>query len=488
MARETLRKSFSALVKQDVIGQDVIISNIVSDSRKVNAGSLFCAVAGAESDGHDFIDSAIDNGAAAIVMECPKELAVPSAVNAQLKSELSDIASRFYDEPTKKMHMIGVTGTNGKSSVVSFVRQLLSLLGENCASIGTLGVEILDATWATDNTTPGAIELQKLCYDVSQEKVKNIAVEVSSHALDQYRCEAIHFDTAIFTNLTHDHLDYHQTMEAYLQAKKKLFLMSCLQNIIINQDDEYSKQIQSDTNPAAKCWSYSLGSDSADLYLHKRTIENGKQVMQWCFNGEIYKISSPLVGLFNIANLMAAFLAVIAKGFDPKLVAHACSNVVSVAGRMQFIPEHSKEVLAIVDYAHTPDALANTLQALVEYKKAKLICVFGCGGDRDKAKRPEMAKIAEYYCDAVIVTADNPRKEKNLDIAEDICKGFSGNNYKVIHDRKDAITEAVAMANADDVIVVAGKGHEKYQIIGNQVLDFDDVEVLAQLLGGDVCH
>ena len=481
-----ISKPLSSIVEQPVVGSDVLISGITLDSRSVEAGNLFCAMKGECSDGHLFIHSAVEHGAAAVAVESGEYVGreqVSYVVSPVLKEEVGVIASRFYDEPTKKMSVIGVTGTNGKTSISSYVAQLNRLLGNECGEIGTLGVRYSSTVQETKNTTPDAITLQHYFYDMHQQGIDRAVMEVSSHAMVQNRCKGVSFTTAVYSNLSHDHLDYHGSFEAYLAAKLQLFSLPDLAFAVVNLDDDYSQQVIGAVNKGARLITYSLANQEADVFLTDVSKSNGnyKAILNFC--GEKVEIETVLVGEFNLCNLMAAVIAVREQGYSLSEVAGQCKNILPVAGRMQLV-KNGQGIMAVVDYAHTPDALENVLKSLKEHISGRVITVFGCGGDRDQEKRPLMGKIADHYSDYVVITADNPRSESVDLINQQIVNGMQidSKNHCVLADRKQAIRYAVDMAEKMDCILVAGKGHEKKQIIGDVALPFDDVEVLAEAL------
>lgn len=481
-----LSKPLSSIVSQPIIGADILVSGVTLDSRVVTSGNLFCAIKGECQDGHKYIDAAVRNGAVAVAVESEAYTKIDHisyVVSPALKEELGEIAARFYNDPTRKMFVAGITGTNGKTSISSYIAQLLYMLNQECGEIGTLGVRYRDNTIATKNTTPDAITLQQCFYQMSQEGITNAVMEVSSHSMVQHRCKGIHFATAVYSNISHDHLDYHGTFENYFAAKMQLFSLPELPLAIINLDDAYSSRVIASINKHTKLLTYSLKNSAADIYLSDIQYLKDKYQALLHYKNTVVEIETCLVGEFNLYNLLAAFAVVCERGFDIYTLAALCAKVLPVSGRMESVT-NTLGISAIVDYAHTPDALENVLLNLKKNIRGKVITVFGCGGDRDKSKRPLMAAIAEKYSDYVVITADNPRSESLDNIIQQIESGMTegSKQYVVCSDRKQAITIAVNMASASDCILIAGKGHEKTQTIGKNIMPFDDIKVLAEAL------
>ncbi|NRB39808.1 MAG: UDP-N-acetylmuramoyl-L-alanyl-D-glutamate--2,6-diaminopimelate ligase [Pseudomonadales bacterium] len=483
---------FSSLTNKTIYGQDIVLSGISLDSRHIKAGDLFCAIKGAAVDGHQFISQAIKNGAAAILMqEKPADdISVAYAVDADLANNLGELASRFYAEPSQHLYVAGVTGTNGKSSVCSYISQILTLLNRSHGEIGTLGIHYQDSSGvrhekSTINTTPDAISLQGCFAEMLDAGVQSIAMEVSSHALAQGRCNSIAFNSAVFTNLSHDHLDYHGTLEAYADAKLKLFRTEALQVAIINVDDAISDKIQRILPAQLACKTYSIADETADYYFQNIRLSQSGIQAQLIHQSEVYDCELALLGRFNCHNVLAAIAVVHHQGVALKTITSILPLLKPVRGRMQLL-KNTLGLTAVVDYAHTPDALENVLSVLREITEGKIHLVFGCGGDRDQTKRPLMAKAAEAFADNIIVTADNPRSESLKIINAEIMAGFTANKVQVIEDRALAIVEAVSAAKEGDVVLIAGKGHEKYQILADGKYAFDDVAQLTRALDGGI--
>jgi UDP-N-acetylmuramoyl-L-alanyl-D-glutamate--2,6-diaminopimelate ligase len=467
------------------------INGLTTDSRQVEPGNLFIALSGARVDGQQFIASACAKGASVIAVEASAtRLAgsidwigeVPLLAVDKLSTRLSQLADDFFGSPSHHMNVIGVTGTNGKSTCVSLVAQLHNLTGCSAGTIGTLGAFLGDdPVFEFGMTTPDAVLCQKLLAQFRIAGAAAVAMEVSSHGLDQGRVSAVQFQSAIFTNISHDHLDYHGTLKHYAAAKQKLFEMDGLQTAIINLDDPHAQQMVNAARPRAKVLTYSLLHFAADIFATDIQYSTHgvefRLVTPW---SEAW-VLSPLLGEFNVYNLIAAFASVVSAGVDFQTALGAIPKLLAVPGRMQKITVPA-DVIAVVDYAHTPDALAHAIAATRVHTSGCLWVVFGCGGDRDRTKRPAMAKIAERFADVIVVTSDNPRSENPESILAEICLGFRDKEPTKIVGREQAIHFAIANAAPGDVILIAGKGHENYQIIGEQSLPFDDVLVATSAL------
>lgn len=467
---------------------DIEITGLQNDSRKVKPGCLFFAYPGAVADGRIFVQQAALAGAAAIVYEpdCrPISVVFPSHIPClpvpQLGTKLASIASRFYDEPTRGLSVTGVTGTNGKTTIAYQLAQAYDLLGQRAAYVGTLGQGQVQALEPLANTTPDALCLQQFFHEYQQSGIQHVCMEVSSHALSQGRVDHIDFTQAIYTNLSHEHLDYHHTMLSYANAKAILFAMPSLKWAIINHDDAYSQLMTKALHNTCKKLTYGL-QDGCDV-----------QAVNWQISmlGSQLEVVSPwgrhdvrvnLLGKFNIYNSLAVFTSLLANGVAVSDVIQVMGKLKASPGRMEVV---SQKPCVIVDYAHTPDALENVLSTLGQLKKGRLGVVFGCGGDRDKTKRPMMGKIASQHADFVIVTSDNPRSEEPARIVDEIAEGFLPSIQAVkIVDREQAIHQALNMAEDDDILLIAGKGHEAYQQIGKDRFVFSDQDVVRKLLKG----
>ncbi|MDQ2075082.1 UDP-N-acetylmuramoyl-L-alanyl-D-glutamate--2,6-diaminopimelate ligase [Marinimicrobium sp. ABcell2] len=478
-----------------------VVTGLSLDSRALKAGEIFVALSGAQHDGRDFIEDAVAKGASGVLVEAgerwqdPVFTPVPIIPIAHLGSELSAIAGRCYGDPSHKVWLVGITGTNGKTTCSVLLAQLTSLLRERAAVVGTLGYGVLesdaplgarlDALTSTGLTTPDAIGVQRILADLVARGAACVSMEVSSHSLVQGRVAALQFDAAIFTNLTHDHLDYHGDMESYGRAKQRLLTMPGLRHAIVNLDDPWAAGLLTQLPSGVSGLSYSVANTDADIHLAERVDQrsgvSALVVTPWG-QGEVH---TRLLGRFNMGNLLAAIAAACCEGHSLEDVLNAVPHLQAAPGRMQpvIVDDDQQDIQVIVDYAHTPDALKNSLQALKDHLTGRLWCVFGCGGDRDKAKRPAMGALAERYSDFTIVTNDNPRTEDPAQIASDIVRGMDNpSNCLVIADRAQAIDLAVQQARAGDTVLIAGKGHEDYQLFADKTLPFSDVEHVAQSL------
>lgn len=474
-------------------GRDLLIRELTLDSRNVRAGDLFLAVPGGKVDGRTHIADALQRGAAAVAYEVEGATVlpitdVPLIPVKCLAAQLSDIAGRFYGDPSRHLNMIGVTGTNGKTSVTQLVAQALDLLGQHCGIVGTLGSGFYGALQSGMHTTPNPIAVQATLADLKKAGAKAVAMEVSSHGLDQGRVTALAFDVAVMTNLSRDHLDYHGTMEAYADAKAKLFSWADLSCRVINLDDVFGRQIAAEKHES-RLISYSLEDASAYLYCREAKFDDeGVRAILVTPQGE-HHLRSALLGRFNLSNVLAAVGALLGLDYALDEILRVLPKLEGPAGRMQRLGGGTQP-LVVVDYAHTPDALEQVLTALRPHAKGKLLCLFGCGGDRDRGKRPLMAEVVERLADGVLVTDDNPRGEDPTQIFDDIRAGFNAvDKVNFVAGRGQAIAQLIASASADDVIVLAGKGHEDYQEINGQRHDFSDlVEADRALTAWEVAH
>jgi len=471
-----------------------VAEGITSDSRDVKPGVIFAAYPGESGDGREWIHDAIERGAAAILWDpegypADPDWNVPHMPIPDLRWDISRIASFFYGDPSWELKTIGVTGTNGKTSCTHWIAQALSAANIPCGLIGTLGSGMLNALESTGYTTPSAIALQMNVLNLKKSGAKAVALEVSSHGLSQGRVDGVHFDVAVFTNLTHDHLDYHGTIEAYGEAKTLLFRAAELRKAIINIDDVFGldlyKKLASEGIPVlGYSTKQSPITDGAELYCsYLKVNQEGCKFDLKLPDGNVISISSTLLGLFNVSNLLAVSAVLLELGIDPNQLPSLLADLKAPPGRMECF-QNAKGVRAVVDFAHTPDALERVLETLRIGlpKENRLLCVFGCGGERDHAKRPKMGAIAEEKADVVILTSDNPRREDAIQILDDITKGMLFHPYGQMLDRKLAITQALLIAQPGDVVLIAGKGHEQYQEVWGKKFPFSDVEVVRSLM------
>ena len=465
------------LGSHDTTYADTMISGMQLDSRKVRPGDLFLALPGEMFDGRQFIEQAVANGASAVLAEAPvagfvEALPVPLVELPELHIEAGVLAARFYGNPSRAMHVVGITGTNGKTTTSRIIAQLLRTLGKPCGVIGTLGTTLTDEVSAVANTTPDALSLQFQLAQWLAQHVLDVSMEVSSHALEQGRVNGVEFATAIYTNLSHDHLDYHGSMEAYGRAKLRLFAHPGLRYAVINADDAFAGKVRAAVTGTAEVMTYSAIGAPADVRIEKAQFHTSSVRGELHSPWGVADFSSPLPGDFNLANVAAAVAALSLAGEDFLAVLDAIAQLRPVPGRMQAIPNTFK-FQVIVDYAHTPHALEQVLKALRPHVSGSLITVFGCGGERDREKRQVMGRIACALSDRVVVTSDNPRSEEPLQIMRDIESGCSG-QYTLLPDRAQAIAAVIADASAGDCVLIAGKGHEDYQLVDGARLPFSD--------------
>ncbi len=519
---------------------DVLVTGLQLDSRQIKPGDLFIACFGSNHDARDFIDEAIALGAVAVLAEAggawsgiSKRQGLPIIAVENLSVKKGEIAARFHQHPSKHLNVIGVTGTNGKTSCSQYIAQALTNLGDCCGVTGTIGHglmgghglmaghglmgghdlmgghglmaahgiladhDLMRQQVGALKTTPDALTLQSLMDEMLVQGAATVAMEVSSHGLQQHRVDGVNFDVALFTNLTRDHLDYHGEMNAYGEAKRQLFLSPGLQAAVVNIDDTFAPSLLNSISSGVTCYTYSVNNQTADVY------SEGLQLTAKGFNAVVHtpwgakSISSTLLGTFNVSNFLAALTSILAlkavllkdsEQLDLDAILQACAAVTPVSGRMEIIGQ-SEELTAVVDYAHTPDALLNVLKALRQHFQAKIWCVFGCGGNRDRGKRPIMAEVAEQYADYLIVTDDNPRIESAEEIIKQILLGVKDKSVVTVRpNRAAAIDYAIVKANVGDVVLVAGKGHETYQDVAGTKLPFSDVKQVRLALQKRTAH
>lgn len=482
------------LVKGSVITGDgnIEITGIEHDSRKAGEGTLFVCIAGFHVDGHKFIPQAVEKGAKAILTtRKADEVEVPEGVAVlqvpELKTALDTIVPFFHDYPAQKMRVIGITGTNGKTTTSYLIRAILREAGYKVGLIGTIQIMMEEEVFPIHNTTPDVVELQHTLAIMRDKGMDYVVMEVSSHALDQNRVAGIEFDTAVFSNLTQDHLDYHKTLENYKLAKAKLFDLLGKAGVkenktaVINADDEAGKTMLE--HAQCRHLTYGIENKASLQATNVEVLASGANfTLTEEFLGKL-DLQLHITGIFNVYNVMAAVGAAIAEKIDPAVIEKALLNFTSVPGRFELV-KAGQDFSIIVDYAHTPDGVENVLNTARRIAKKKIIAVFGCGGDRDRTKRPIMGRLAAELADVVIATSDNPRSEDPAFILSEVEAGvkeaIGAKHHECIIDRREAIFRAVELAETDDIVIILGKGHEDYQILKDKTIHFDDKEVARE--------
>ena len=473
---------------------DVVVSDLSLDSRTSTDGSLFFAYPGESVDGRDYIPEAVSRGAVAVVYEPadyePGDCGVPQIPVEGARDKVSIIADRFFGSPSHRVHVIGITGTNGKTTCCYLLAQALGIAGNSTGIIGTLGVGRFPYLDQGPNTTPGPVSMQRELASMVEQGVDKVCVEVSSHALDQGRVSGVSFHATMFTNLSQDHLDYHGDMQSYAAAKARLFTGNDGPIAVINIDDVIGRDLLN-RSQRAQTWSFGKGGDlcarAVDLTIDGISLLIGESHKDRQGNVaddvvETYRVSSRLIGRINVPNLVAVITMLRAEGIGKEAIPGIIEQLEPAPGRMELMRAGAGKPWVVVDYAHTPEALQLALASLREYCRGVLWCVFGCGGDRDREKRPLMGAVVEKMADRAIVTDDNPRSEVPRRIADDILAGMQ-QPAEVIQDRATAIQWVISQADSDDWVLVAGKGHETEQIVGDQHLDFDDRHWVRECLG-----
>ena len=455
------------------VEKNILAQNMEYDSRKIKDGDIFIALEGHTVDGHKFINKAVENGAKTILVS-KKDISIIEGINFYYIENLSEkmgiIASNFYGYPQENLKIIGVTGTNGKTTITYILEALLG--EEKTARLGTIEYKVGDEIVEAPNTTPMSLDIVKMCKKAVDKKLEYLVMEMSSHGLELGRVNMLKLDVAIFTNLTGDHMDFHKNMENYFNAKKKIFsLLKDKKNSVINIDDEYGKRYLDEIK------GISYGLEKGDIVGKIKHISRHGQEVELIILNNKYETELKLLGKFNLYNLLGAIGAVKCLGMKDEDILSKIKSLHGAPGRFEPVKVDT-DFTVIIDYAHTPDALENILKSVNELKTGRIISVFGCGGDRDRTKRPIMAKIAEKYSDFTVVTSDNPRTEDPKEILKEVVTGLEKNNHAIEVDRAKAIEIAVQNAKKDDIIVVAGKGHETYQIIGREKVHFDDREAV----------
>ena len=475
-------KQWLALYSRDV--PECQLSDLQLDSRKVTAGQVFLALPGVNQHGNQFIPQALAQGAALVLTDSGSYADHRVVVLPELMQLLPALVADVYQKPARQLQMAAITGTNGKSSSAFFISQLASLLQRKATVIGTLGYGDINQLTSLANTTPHYVDIQRILAGFVAQKVELCAIEVSSHALVQQRVAGMLFDVAVFTNLTRDHLDYHGSMAEYGAAKARLFTPQLSRAAVINISDEFGRKLA--TQCELPLWVYGRMEDCRGFarylgYSAVVAVANGYQMMLHSPQGD-YQLTLPLLGEFNIQNVLAAISAMLVLGYPLSAVLAVLDKLTAVPGRMELF-HFPQDFSAVIDYAHTPDALQQALQSLRLHCRGRLWCVFGCGGDRDRGKRPVMGQLAELSADHVIITADNPRSEDVLAICHDIAAGMSPDaRYQIEPDRQAAIKLALSSAQPGDIILIAGKGHETVQIIGAEQRQYDERAYLRQLV------
>ena len=497
--------SLAALLKGILdLPKDMMIevARLTLDSRHVQSGDLFLATPGINVDGRDYIDSAISQGACAVLWECeqgsvpipiawrqsPSGTTVPVIAVEDLTHKVGVLADRFYHQPSKSMFVVGITGTNGKTSSSQFIAQAIDT-DSHCAVMGTMGWGFLGELNETTHTTPDAVRCHQWLDTLLQQGAKTVAMEVSSHALDQGRVNGVAFDCAVFTNLSHEHLDYHGDMVNYAKAKQRLFLFPDTRHHVINVDDEFGLRLAENLPAGTSCVRYGIDNLAA-ADISATNIVQTEQGLQFQLQtaSAVAEVQSQVYGKFNIYNLLATAGVMLSMGYDLKQIVKRLALIHGVAGRLQVIRAGNQPVF-VIDYAHTPDALENVLLAIKAHFHGRLWCVMGCGGDRDKQKRSKMAAIAEANAEQVVLTNDNPRSESPQAIVQDMQAGMRYPDKAMVElDREAAIVFAYQHAAPTDVILVAGKGHENYQLIGDKKLPFSDQAVIERILKKEAQH
>jgi len=455
---------------------NIEISSITDNTRKVIKGSLFVCIKGGSFDGHSAAAEMLEKGAAAVVCERDLGLGDKQIITENSRRLYGKLCSAWFGHPERRLTLIGVTGTNGKTTITNVIKHILTSCGYKVGLIGTIQNEIGDEVIHTDNTTPMAYELMELFDRMANEGCKYAVMEVSSFGLVQNRIGSSFFDIAVFTNLTQDHLDYHKDMEDYYQAKRMLF--DVCKNAVCNIDDEWGKRLYGEVSCSK--FSYSV-KNNADYYADGIKIRSTGSSFWFCDGEKSHLVKMKIPGMFNVSNVTAAMAVCLLSGINIEKIISSVEEYNGVKGRCEIIPT-GRDFTVICDYAHTPDAIENILKSVKEYTAGRLVCLFGCGGNRDSAKRPKMAQAAAKYADKLIVTSDNPRNEDPEAIINDILCGLKNEEvpYDVVTDRREAIYHSLKTAQKGDVIVLAGKGHEDYQILdGNVHIHFDEREVVA---------
>ena len=478
----------SAISPRQIAGPlDRVVEGIAYDSRRVQRNFLFVALRGEKSDGHQFVEQAIEKGASVIVTEQEIQQARATCIVVDnTRRALADLSAAFYGHPVRRLKLAAVTGTNGKTTTTFLLKHICEKAGLRCGLLGTVRYEIGDRVLPAVRTTPESLEVQELLAQMVEAGCKAAAMEVSSHAIAQDRTRGLEWDVAVFTNLTQDHLDFHGTMENYFEAKAQLFTGLAGQKTktsptaVINIDDRYGALLADRLDKKTPVITYGVGA-RADFRASNYHAEFAGTSYQLDARGKSYLVRVPLIGRFNVANSMAALAAASSLGINLREAILSLSRSPQVPGRLEAVPA-KRQFQVFVDYAHTDDALLNVLKTLRELSPRRLIVVFGCGGDRDRQKRPLMGRVVDQNADFGIITSDNPRKEDPDAIIAEVEQGFRSGNYETITDRAKAIARAIALAQPRDIVLIAGKGHEAYQEFADHTVPFDDLQVARRAL------
>ena len=492
MSAATLRRLLDGIAP---VPQDIALTDLALDSRQVRPGGAFLACRGARHHGLEFAGEVVQRGAAAILFEPEPGRSVPQldsqiVVTAvpDLAARASLIASRFFDWPSRALDVVGVTGTNGKTTCAWLLAQAFERCGIAAAYLGTLGAARAGQVMPGEHTTPDAVTAQRVLAGFRDAGTRAVAMEVSSHALVQQRVAAMRFHTAVFTNLTRDHLDFHGDMGSYAAAKASLFEFEGIRHRVFNVDDPFGAQLAARPQYAGRIACTSRGSSAAlerGPYVRAYAVQTGTAGMRFSLDSSFgaAEVNAPLIGSFNVDNLLAVIAVLLGSGLPLAQAIPVVARLSAPSGRLECFTAAGRP-LVVVDYAHTPDALAKALAVVREHCRGRLVCVFGCGGDRDAGKRPEMGAIARRLADAVVLTDDNPRTEDPARIVRDILAGMEGATPEVIHDRAAAIRHAIAACGPEDAVLVAGKGHENWQLTGHERRPFSDQQVVRDAFAG----
>ena len=483
-----LKTLLNAISVRQIIGPpNRSVESIAYDSRRVQRNSLFVALRGEKFDGHDFIEQAIEKGASVIVAEREQKYPRATCVAVEnTRTALADLSAAFYSYPARKLKLAGITGTNGKTTTTFLIQHICEKAGVRCGLIGTVRYQLGERVLPAARTTPESLDLQELLAQIANAGCRAATMEVSSHALAQDRTRGLELDVAVFTNLTQDHLDFHGTMKNYFESKLKLFTQLASQQkkrkpvAVINIDDRYGEQLLGKIDKSISIITYGRAV-RADFRASNYRMEFSGTSYQLDARGKSYLVRIPLIGRFNVANSLAALAAANALGVGVREAVLSLGKSPQVPGRLEMVPA-KRQFQIFVDYAHTPDALLNVLKTLRELEPRRLIVVFGCGGDRDREKRPLMAQVVDLNADYAIITSDNPRKEDPAAIISEVERGFRSTHYEKLIDRAEAIARAIALAQPRDIVLIAGKGHETYQEFADHTVPFDDIQVARRAL------